>query len=188
MRQRFRADFCSRRPGRCHHAIHHGQRPVGYPREQADENNRHLYLRRFAHHLVCRHHADKHQNWHNGSHRNNGEHECTEAKQRHDKHRHTRCQRVADTRTHRFPARVSNVHRDRERVPHQAAERGGKAVGEHHFTGVVLITRCVGTLNVFQVKNVVRQPQRNCRCQVRQRVRQALQEAINMNRWRVKAE
>ncbi|WP_369794858.1 hypothetical protein [Serratia sp. Ag1] len=41
------------------------------------------------------------------------------------------------------------------------------------------------TFDVLQVKDIVRQTERHGRSQVRQCVRQALQEAIHMHTWRV---
>ncbi|KAI3489618.1 hypothetical protein L1887_46670 [Cichorium endivia] len=175
----------ARRP---HHAVHHRQRPVGDPREQADEDHRYLHFGRFPYHLVGGDHADKHQNRHDGGHWNDGEHKRPQSEQRHDEHGHAGGQRVADARTHRFPARVADVDRHREGVPHQAAEHRRQAVRQHDFTRRVFIPRRVGAFDVLQVKDVVRQPQRHGRGKIRQRVRQALHEAVHVHFRRVKAE
>ncbi len=186
--QHVSADFCRVGARRPHHAVHHGQRPVGDPREQTDKDNGHLHFGRFPHHLVGGDHPDKDQNRHDGGHRDDGEHKGPQPEQRHDEHGHTGGQRITDARPHRFPARVADVDRHRERVTHQAAQHGGQTVGQHHLAGRVLISRCVGALDVFQVKDVVRQPQRNRRRQIRQRVRQPLHKAVDMHFRRVKAE
>ncbi len=68
------ADFRRAGARRAHHAVHHGQRPVSDPREQADEDDGHFHFGGFPHHLVGGDNADKHQNRHDGGHRNDGEH------------------------------------------------------------------------------------------------------------------
>ena len=83
---------------------------------------------------------------------------------------------------------MADVDRHRERVPHQAAEHRRQTVRQHHLTRRVRISRRVGAFDVLQVKDVVRQPQRHGRCQIRQRVRQALHEAVHVHFRRVKAE
>ena len=83
---------------------------------------------------------------------------------------------------------MADVDRHRERVAHQAAEHGGQTVRQHHLARRVFIPRRVSAFDVLQVKDVVRQPQRHGRGQIRQRVRQALQETFHVHLRRVKAE
>ncbi|MNY18564.1 hypothetical protein D3C86_1519510 [compost metagenome] len=185
--QYFRADLCSRGARGFHHVVDHGQRPVGDPGEHADEDHRHLDFGRFPHHLIGCHHPDKHQDGYDGAHRNNGEHESPQAEQRHEEHCQTGSQGIADAGTHRFPARVPYIYGHRERVPQQATQRGCKSVGQHDFAGVILVACGVGALDVLKVEDVVGQTQGYSRSQIRQRVREPLQETIDMHLWRVEA-
>ena len=85
-----------------HHAVHHGQRPVGDPREQADEDDGHLHFR-FPSPPVGGDDADKHQNRHDGGHRYDGEHKGPSPNSG-TMNMVTPDAGVADAGAHRFPA------------------------------------------------------------------------------------
>lgn len=108
-------------------------------------------------------------------------------KQGNKEHRQACRDRVADSCAERLPAGMSDVDRDRVRVAAEAADDRGNAVGEHDLSRLVLVPCGMRTLDVFQVKNIVGQPERYSRSQVRQRVRNPLNQAVNVHRRRIEA-
>lgn len=83
---------------------------------------------------------------------------------------------------------MPDVHGNRERVARECADAGSHAVCQHDVPGVVMITRCMRAFDVLQVENIIGEPQRYSRCQVRQRMRNSLEQACNVHFRRIKAE
>ncbi len=115
--------------------------------------------------LCADYQADVQQDRQDRHQRNQIEQQRGEAEETHQRNRHPRGERVADATTHRFPARMADVHGRRERAAQHRTHDRPDAVRGEDLAQVVVVPCRRGALDVVHRLGKVVNAQRNSRGQ-----------------------
>ena len=136
-------------------AVDQGNRPIRQVRRESEHDGRGVALRCFLEGLRTDEHADIEQDGQDGHARDQRQHHRDRPKPAEQDHRDPRRRRIADSASHRLPARMADIDRVDERIAHEASDQAYHAVrAEHAGCGKLSpATAALSTLSIASTRS-----------------------------------